>query len=101
MHILLGRAPLGEQLAAQSPVLGNGTHHREGATAVLIAHIVQIASPGVAGTCVLQGVLRLHGHILGEPLQRGLHAQRLDGVVDHIEIGCQCRGMHITRNCRC
>lgn len=101
MHIFLGRAPLGEQLAAQSPVLGNGTHYRERAAAILIAHIVQIGSPSVAGTCVLQGVLRLHGHILGEPLQRGLHAQRLDGVVDHVEVGRQCGGMHVARNCRC
>lgn len=101
MQIFLGRAPFGEQLAAQSPVLGDRTHYGESATAILIAHIVQIGCPSVAGACVLQGILCFHRHILGQPLQRGLHAQRLDGVVNHIKICCQCGGMHITRNCRC
>lgn len=40
MQIFLGRAPFSKQLAAQSPVLGNRTHYRESASAILIAHIV-------------------------------------------------------------
>lgn len=99
-HEVLGRVPLEEQLAANGPVLGNGTHSRQGATATLVTHIVQIGCPGVAGTCVLQGILRFDRHILREPLQRGLHAQRLEGVVDDVEIGCQGGRMYVPRNCR-